>query len=58
MSKRPQLTTKITLFAFTSEGFQVSHLVQHLDTVLTEPIMVVGFPWSPVGECCYVLIRP
>lgn len=38
--------------------FHPSHLVQHLNTVLTEPIVVVGFPWSPVSEGHHVFIRP
>lgn len=38
--------------------FHSSHLVQHLDTVLTEPVMVVWFPWSPVGEGHNVFIAP
>ena len=35
-----------------------SHLVQHLNTVLTELVVVVGFPWSPVGEGHHMFVRP
>lgn len=35
-----------------------SHLVQHLNTVLTEAVVVVRCPLSPVGERHHVFVRP
>lgn len=35
-----------------------SHLVQHLNTVLTEAVVVVWGPCSPVGERRHVFVRP
>ncbi len=38
--------------------FRLSHLVRHLNTVLVEPLVIVGFPWRPVSEGHLVLVRP